>query len=93
MTPREYRGERWLAMGRWAYVWRAGGFFTVLMVAFWLIGAGFVHLGWTHPAWNWLLPHPYPITVKTFLERIGLSAVSGLLFGWFMSSELRSRMA
>jgi len=91
MIRPEYRGDRWLAKGRWAYVWRAAGFFTVLMMAFWLIGAGFVHLGSDHPAWNWLLPNWYPITVRTFLERMAVSAVSGLLFGWFMSYERRSR--
>jgi hypothetical protein len=91
VTQREYPADRWLAKGRW-YVWRTAGFWTAIMTAFWMIGVGLVHLGWAHPAWNWMLPNRYPITVTTFLERIGINAVSGLLFGWFMSYQLRSRV-
>ena len=91
MTQREYPADRWLAKGRWAYVWRAAGFFTAIMTAFWLIAVGFAHLGWNNPAWDWMLPSRYPITVAAFLERVAKNAVSGLLFGWFMSYQFGPR--
>jgi hypothetical protein len=91
MTPREYPADRWLAKGRWAYVWRAAGFFTVIMTAFWMIAVGLVHLGWDNPAWNWMLPHPYALTVATLLELLGKHALMGLLFGWIMSYQIRPR--
>ncbi len=91
MTPREYPADRWLAKGRWSFVWRIAGLFAVFMTAAWLIAAGFAHFGWDDPKWNWMLPNPHPITVTNFLVRVGLNAVSGLLFGWFMSYQMRPR--
>lgn len=88
MKLREYP-EKWLAKSRWAFVWRVAGFFTVIITAFWLITVGFAHLGWDNPTWNWMLPDPYRITVTTLLERVGINALAGLLFGWFMSYQRR----
>ena len=83
--------QRWFAKGRWAYVWRVATLWIVLMTVFWLIAVGFAHLGWDNPTWNWMLPDPYRITVTTFLERVGINTLSGLLFGWFMSYQIRPR--
>jgi hypothetical protein len=83
--------ERWFAKGRWAYVWRVATYWIVLMTAFWLTRAGLANLGWGNPAGNWLLPPPHPITVAALLERVGLNAVTGLVFGWIMSYQMRPR--
>ena len=84
MSRREYPADRWLAKGRWAYVWRIGACFAALMTAFWLIAAGVHHFGVDDPSWSWLLPNEHSITVTTFMVRVALNAVSGLLFGLVM---------
>jgi hypothetical protein len=90
MTQREYPADRWMAKGRWAYVWRTAGLWTAIMTVFWIIGVGVAQLGWYNPAWNWMLPLPHP-TAATLLQRVGLNVLTGLLFAWVMSRELQSR--
>ncbi|HEY8851100.1 MAG TPA: hypothetical protein VIM36_02895 [Gemmatimonadaceae bacterium] len=90
MTQREYPADRWMAKGRWAYVWRTAGLWTAIMTVFWMIGVGVAQLGWYNPAWRSMLPLPHP-TAATILARVGVNVVAGLLFAWVMSRELQQR--
>jgi hypothetical protein len=89
MSQREYPADRWLIKGRWAFVWRTAALFAAIMTTFWVIGLGFVHVGWHNPAWNWVVPDPHPITVTILLQHLGKFAVMGFLYGWFMSYQIR----
>jgi hypothetical protein len=89
MSQREYPAERWLIKGRWAFVWRTAALFAAIMTTFWVIGLGLVHAGWHNPAWNWALPDPGQVTMKTLLEHLVKHSLMGLLFGWIMSYQIR----
>ena len=92
MTPRDSPTDRWLAKGRWGYLLRIAGLFTLLMTALRLVTLSFANFGWNSAAWDWIIPDPQPITPTVVLEHATQSALGGLLFGLLMWYRLRQRV-